>query len=312
MRLIVALLAILALTTPAVASDLPAVIPLIASWGGPGSGPGQFNFPSGIAVAANGNVYVVDRNNHRVQYFTPSGGYLGEWGVYGDGPGQFLSPHGIAIDKSDNVYVTDVLSSRVQKFTRAGEYLATFAGEHIYRPGGIAVDSRGDVYVGNSYPLRQVSKFDSSGQFLMAFGPSEGWGVDVDSHGCVLVTTFPLLLQRFTADGTLAAFWTPGVGFPEDALLGLAVDDLDNVLVIRRVADISFVDVFSHGLTRIDTWLPRPPAGGGTPELGQIALGEGGVAYLTDSRNSAILKLGYSAPVPTVIATWSRLKSMYR
>lgn len=46
---------------------------VIAHWGTPGSGSGQFNGPAGIAVDASGNVYIVDTGNHRLQKFTSSG-----------------------------------------------------------------------------------------------------------------------------------------------------------------------------------------------------------------------------------------------
>ena len=51
----------------------------LASWGSPGSGPGQFHIPHGIAVNRDGIVYVADRENSRIQCFTPNGEYLSEW-----------------------------------------------------------------------------------------------------------------------------------------------------------------------------------------------------------------------------------------
>ena len=55
----------------------------VREWGEPGKGPGQFRLPHGIAIGADGNVYVADRENGRVQRFTPDGRYLGEW-AYGN------------------------------------------------------------------------------------------------------------------------------------------------------------------------------------------------------------------------------------
>ncbi len=76
-------------------------------WGSYGTGNGQFDLPYGVAVASNGNVYVADRLNHRIQYFTSTGGFLGKWGSQGSGNGQFKRPYVVAIASSGNVYVDE-------------------------------------------------------------------------------------------------------------------------------------------------------------------------------------------------------------
>jgi DNA-binding beta-propeller fold protein YncE len=52
---------------------------LLHSWGEPGAGPGQFQVPHGIAIDASGTVYVADRENSRLQLFSPEGEFLSEW-----------------------------------------------------------------------------------------------------------------------------------------------------------------------------------------------------------------------------------------
>ncbi|MFQ5841463.1 MAG: hypothetical protein ACE5I8_03410, partial [Thermodesulfobacteriota bacterium] len=52
---------------------------LVQSWGEPGTGPGQFNLPHGICIAADGRVLVADRENDRIQLFGPDGEYLDQW-----------------------------------------------------------------------------------------------------------------------------------------------------------------------------------------------------------------------------------------
>ncbi|MBI3743628.1 MAG: hypothetical protein HY261_05000, partial [Chloroflexi bacterium] len=85
-------------------------------WGSEGSGDGQFNMPSGIAVDAQGNVYVADRGNYRIQEFTSTGKFLTKWGSEGSGDGQFNSPFGVAVDGVGNVYVADFDTPGIQKF----------------------------------------------------------------------------------------------------------------------------------------------------------------------------------------------------
>jgi len=88
----------------------------VAVWGSWGTGEGQFHWPSGIATDADGNVYVVDTYNNRIQKFDSSGTFISTWGSSGSGEGEFYHPCGIATDASDNVYVVDTYSYRIQKF----------------------------------------------------------------------------------------------------------------------------------------------------------------------------------------------------
>jgi hypothetical protein len=89
---------------------------LLHAWGSAGNGPGQFHLPSGTAVAADGTVYVADRNNHRIQAFDAAGAFLRTWGTEGTGVGQFRSPLGVAVAPDGMVYVADVRNHRIQAF----------------------------------------------------------------------------------------------------------------------------------------------------------------------------------------------------
>ena len=74
---------------------------LIKSWGEPGEGPGQFRIPHGICISAEGLIYVVDRENSRIQVFTPDGQYLSEWGGV-------HRPDHIVQGPDGNMFVTDL------------------------------------------------------------------------------------------------------------------------------------------------------------------------------------------------------------
>jgi DNA-binding beta-propeller fold protein YncE len=137
---------------------------LLLSWGKPGDGPGEFRLPHGIAVDGQGSVYVADRENSRVQLFTPDGEYLDQWtGI--------ARPCQVFIDKTNTVYVAelgfragmwpgttapsaDATGGRVSVFDSRGELLARWGGGQnpcapgdFFAPHDICVDSRGDVYV---------------------------------------------------------------------------------------------------------------------------------------------------------------------
>ena len=99
---------VLGVTLPAATGAQPANY--LIQWGTSGSGDGQFNNPTAVAVDADGYVYVTDSGNYRVQKFTASGVYVTQWGSLGGGNGRFdglSGPLGVAKDGSGNILVTD-------------------------------------------------------------------------------------------------------------------------------------------------------------------------------------------------------------
>jgi sugar lactone lactonase YvrE len=102
----------------------------LTTFGSWGTGSSQFNanVPSRIELAfdAQGDIYVTDPGNNRVQKFDSQGNYESQFGSSGTGNGQFNGPTGIAIDASGNVYVTDAGNARVEKFDANGNYLSQF------------------------------------------------------------------------------------------------------------------------------------------------------------------------------------------
>ncbi len=170
-------------------------------FGSRGSGPGELVEPAGVAVDADGNIYVADAGNHRIQKFDAQGRFLAAWGGPGRDPGLFDRPMGLAIDHARGwLYVTDTDNGRIQKLDLNGRFLLAW-GERgmrtgqLYRPKGIAVDPRGDVYVVDTNNHR-VKKYTSDGAFLGAFGSrgvadGELWfpfGVAVDGEGRLWIT----------------------------------------------------------------------------------------------------------------------------
>lgn len=85
-------------------------------WAEQGVGPGQFTDPRGLGVDAQGNVYVADSGNHRIQAFAPDGTLLAMWGSQGKEPGQFNWPYDVAVGRTGTVYVVDKYNHRVQTF----------------------------------------------------------------------------------------------------------------------------------------------------------------------------------------------------
>jgi DNA-binding beta-propeller fold protein YncE len=138
----------------------------LTNWGGNGTNPGEFRYPATIAVNPQGNVYVVDVLNSRVQQFDEKGKLLtmvGKWGVM---PGQLFRPKGVAIDRQNNVYVSDSYLEVIQVFdsdSRFSHVLGSISKpKKFISPGGIAVDKANRLYVaemlGNKVSVYDVIK----------------------------------------------------------------------------------------------------------------------------------------------------------
>lgn len=125
---------------------------LLAEWGSTGSGDGQImagprSGPGNIAVDQEGNLYVVDAGNNRIEKFDSDGNFLAQFGTFGpQGNGQFHVPDAMTVDRQGNIYVVD--SNFIQKFDSHGNILAEWskAGE-LKNTRQILVDDQDNLYV---------------------------------------------------------------------------------------------------------------------------------------------------------------------
>ncbi|NDY41417.1 6-bladed beta-propeller [Dissulfurirhabdus thermomarina] len=128
-------------------------------FGGRGTGPGRFNFPTDLWVDREGLIYVTDALNARIQVFDPEGRFLRQIGRPGKSPGCFAKPKGVAVDGEGHVYVADALFDAIQVFDREGRLLLVF-GESGHRPGefwmpsGLFIDAEDRIYVADTYNRR--------------------------------------------------------------------------------------------------------------------------------------------------------------
>lgn len=137
---------------------------LLLSWGEPGSGPGQFRVPHGIAVDRHGTVFVADRENCRIQLFSPNGEFQDEWNG-------IARPCQVAFDPAGNLFVAELgyragmwpgtsrpspnaTGGRVRAFALSREMVTCWGGGDnptapgdFFAPHDICIDSHGDVYV---------------------------------------------------------------------------------------------------------------------------------------------------------------------
>ncbi len=120
---------------------------LLLSWGEPGTDPGQFRIPHGVTVDKDERVWVADRYNDRIQIFDARGKLLDIWT-------NVKRPQCVWLDHEGTVYVAE-FAQRVSVFANDGTLLARWGNEGkddvsslFSAPHSIAVDSRGDIYIG--------------------------------------------------------------------------------------------------------------------------------------------------------------------
>jgi len=130
---------------------------ILFSWGSHGTGPGEFDISHDVCVAPDSRVFIADRQNHRIQIFTPFGEYITEWGG-------FKQPCSITMDKDGYVYVTE-LQQRFSIMNPDGKLVARWGEEKSLEPGLFmnphcaCIDSHGDLYVGETLEGSRIQKF---------------------------------------------------------------------------------------------------------------------------------------------------------
>ena len=237
--------------------------------GGKGTGKGEFDSPSGIAVDSKGNVLVADTGNGRVEKFSPTSTFISTIGMKGAGNGQLGAPNGIAVDRNGNVYIADAGNHRVQKLASNGGLIAEWKGPEpgFYGPRRIAIGPDDSIYVVDQGHTRIV-KFNPEGQVLTAWGTKGNGDAQFDDPTSVAVdpTTNKVYvadprnkrIQVFDANGKFLTKWEmPEWGRPagfEDLVIDAKAGRL-----YASSANINAVFIFDLNGNRIGSLTPKPP-----------------------------------------------------
>lgn len=137
----------------------------LLEWGGHGSNPGEFLRPQGLAIDADGLLWVADASNHRLQVFDIQQSppkFVKEFGQFGDEPGQLRYPYAIVHEPEGTLIVCEFGNHRLQRFSREGKFLGSIgtAGREpgsFHQPWGLVQAAEGRFFILDSYNHRVQS-----------------------------------------------------------------------------------------------------------------------------------------------------------
>lgn len=278
----------------------------VHKWGGFGGKHGSFNFPFGIAINHNWDVYVSDFYNHRIQKFTLNGNFQLEWGQIGNADEDLMNPWGIFTFK-DEVYVADAGHHCIKVFDSNGNY-----SRRIGNPGQgdgklliptdmcmdpIYQDTFFVVDMGNN----RIQAFDFNGVYKYKWGKLGTNNVEFNSPQFIAVNNKGVLyvtdtnnhrVQYFMTDGTYLGKWGQ-YGNNNNQFIspeGICIDSSNNVYVNEMSHQVKKFDSIGNFITSFGS------PGHGDGELNNpmdIAILEAGLikrvyAYIADSVNQRI------------------------
>jgi len=255
----------------------------VLKWGSLGSGTGQFNFPTDMAVDAQGNVYVADTRNFRIQKFDSLGNPLMAFGYY------LNFPHGVTVDSNGNIYASVFYSSdngEIKKFGPDGQLVLSWRtpGQKEYGVSpsimGLGIDQFDNIYVADAGCQRVfVYKPDGELRDTIKGAFLRPYDVAVDSAGNVYVAD--IITTPWGVDGVYkidpagnSTFW-PSIG-----PFGIFIDSRDQIFITSQsMTEVKVLDTDGNLLTSFG----GPGYGDGEFRgLWGIAVSPDGFVYVSD------------------------------
>jgi tripartite motif-containing protein 71 len=263
------------------------------AFGSGGTGDGQFDLITGMAIDASGNVYTSDINQERVQKFNSSGTFITKWGSLGTGDGQFNWPRAIVANTDGSIEVADQNNCRVQKFTPGGVYLSQFGTcgtadgqfQHFYR---MERDANGILYVIDPQNNR-IEKFSAQRSHLLSWGYGYVFGdaqdIACSSTGDVYVafddyTSVPPkeTIAQYNPSGTLINSWKVAI---DDSIIGsIQSIDFDSQDNLHIGCGDGLIKIYKKDGTFIKQWGKLGSAQGEILSLSVIRFGPNDDLYI--------------------------------
>jgi DNA-binding beta-propeller fold protein YncE len=237
--------------------------------GGKGRGKGQFDSPNAMAIDGNGNVFIADTGNGRIEQFSSTGAFVNIIKIAGSDRGQSPGLSGIAIDHAGNIYVADASRHSVEKLSPDGMLMNEWKGPDpgFYGPRRIAIGPDNSIYVVDQGRTRIV-RFSPDGRLLSLWG-SKGTGdgqfddptsVGVDPKTSKVYVADPQnkRIQVFDSEGKFLSNWRVPEWGQRLGYEDLVIDSEGDRLYASS-ANMNAILVFDLSGARIGSLTPKPP-----------------------------------------------------
>ncbi|MDP2681472.1 MAG: NHL repeat-containing protein [Deltaproteobacteria bacterium] len=282
----------------------------VTAWGEKGDAPGQFNDPTGIAVAGD-EVFVADSRNGRIQVFDLDGHFKRQFGSPGDGPGRLGRPMNLTVHEGE-LYVAEYFNDRIQMFALDGTPKRTIGkpgsgpGE-FNAPGGVAVAPNGDLFIADFYNQR-IQHLKANGRFVRQWGTTGKIGIWAEEFnyptdaalgpdGILYVADgYNDRIQVFGSDETFLRKWGGPFAMNIFGPFNGWFATVTNVTVDRK-GDVFVADFYNHRIQKFaadGTFLTRFGTKGSGP--GQfnhaiaVAAADDGTVFAVDFGNNRVGK----------------------
>lgn len=273
-------------------SNINIEISFNSNFGSNGSGNGEFNYPSSITIL-NNEMFVSDKQNHRVQVFDLSGNYLRQFGTIGTGNDNFFFPEGIVNDGTD-LFIVDGANHRIKKHQVDGTYISEFGTEgtgnnNFKYPVGLYVDLTNSLIFVADKQNNRIKAHDLTGAFVFEFGTYGSGdsnlnfpeGVAIFDNNIYVADSGNKKIKIFNIVGIYQSQLAQSFNYPvgliniEGSIIGV-IDRVDGSLLFFDNLGQLIVDFGSSGSGLNEFYFP------------QAGYFDNDILYITDSGNHRI------------------------
>jgi DNA-binding beta-propeller fold protein YncE len=271
----------------------------VTKFGDSGTELEKMSDPTGIAVDAQGRIWVADDESDRVDKWRitvlrPT--FSSSFGSFGTGNGEFDEPTGIGVNPSNgDVVVADGKNNRVEVFSEKGEFVRTFGSAgtgngEFKEPGGVAVDSKGNIWVTDTGNDR-VQEFNEKGEYLAQFGAvgtgngefEAPKGLAVDSKGNIWVAdSGNNRVEEFNEKREYVLQFAAGTN-----PIGVAVDSKGNVWTDNE-DETGAIEEHNEKGELVQKFANRGESKGDVLEPKRLAVDSAGDVWVPDSDNDRV------------------------